>query len=85
MSGADGIYCVGDNAPATLATYWLFFIQVSICFQMKPEHKAIIARAMSFLITGLDFDVSLLSEIESQKVLDAQPIQEIMVGLKLYL
>ena len=49
---------------------------------MKPEHKAIIAKAMSFLITNLDVDVSLLSEIESKKILDAQSIEEILVGSK---
>ena len=54
-------------------------------FQMKLEHKAIISKAMYFLITNLDVDVSLLSEIESQKLLDAQSIQEILVGFTRFL
>ena len=76
---------VSKGATGNMASNGYLSIQLSICFQMKPVHKAIIAKAMSFLITGLDVDVSLLSEIESQKILDAQHIQEIMVGLKLYL
>ena len=51
-------------------------------FQIKPEHKAIIAKSMSFLITNLDVDVSFLSEIESKKILNAQSIDEILVGSK---
>ena len=48
---------------------------------MKPEHRAIIAKAMSFLVANLDAD-SLLDEIRSQNILDDQSIEEIEVGLK---
>ena len=49
---------------------------------MKLEHRTIIAKAMSFLVKHLVVDVSLMSEIESQKILDSQSVEEILVGIQ---
>ena len=37
---------------------------------------------MPFIIMNLDVDVSLLSEIEAQDILDAQSVEYILVGRK---
>ena len=49
---------------------------------MKPEHKNIILKAMSFIITNLEVDVLLLSEFQAQDVLDTQSVDEILVSWK---
>ena len=49
---------------------------------MKPEDRAIISKAMSFLIMNLDVTDLLAAEIESKNILDKESIDEILVCSK---
>ena len=56
------------------------FLMYHRVFQMKPEHRKIVLKAMPHIIKHLDVNVSFLSQFESKNILDEHSIEDIKVG-----
>ena len=57
-----------------------FHYCILVTLQMKPKHKKVILKAMSFIVMNLEVDPSLLSEFQTEAILDTQSIEEIEVS-----